>query len=325
MSEKVFLTGGTGFLGHHLAPLLVQAGYHLRMLVRPTSDITWLPNGVELCPGDLSDRETLVAGMYGCSMVVHAAGLFRFWGRAEDFRTVNVEGLRNVAEAAVQCRVNTFVHVSSIAVVGKPPAGPFDESVTCLPQDAYQHSKWDGERLLRAIMARSGLPVVILRPGAFYGPGSTYGFNRLFILDPLRGLRVQVARGQRYIFPAYIGDVAQAVRLALQRGVPGQVYHICDRPARHAEVNRLVSELAGIPHWRLNIPSSWMIFLARLMESWAARTGREPFYPLNLQHYVFQDWQPTYHKAATELGFSPTPLRDGLRATLDYLKTTKAI
>jgi len=325
MPDTLFLTGGTGFLGRHLVPLLLASGYRLRLLVRPTSDITWLPDEVELYPGDLSDRDLLTASMYGCDVVVHAAGLFRFWGPEQHFRAVNVEGLRNIAEVAAEIGVRTFVHISTIAVVGKTPPAPFDENVTCHPQDAYQRSKWDGERVLRAIASRTNLPAIILRPGAFYGPGSTYGFNRLFLVDPLRGLRVQVARGQHYIFPVYIKDVARSVLLALERGRVGETYHICDHPVRHAEVNALVSELAGVRNWWLNVPASWMLALAGLMERRAARTGREPFYPLNLQHYVFQDWQPTHHKASTELGFTPTPLREGLQATLDYLKNPHAI
>ncbi|RMF49154.1 MAG: NAD-dependent epimerase/dehydratase family protein, partial [Anaerolineae bacterium] len=231
MSNLVFLTGGTGFLGHHLVPLLVRAGYRVRLLARPTSNLAWLPrHGVEVFPGDITQPQSLETAMHGCCAVIHAAGLFRFWGAEETFQRVNHHGTRHVAETAAKSGVDCFVHISSIAVVGTPPPTPFDENISCHPQDAYQRSKLDGERVVRDLAESGALPAVILRPGGFYGPGSTYGFNRLFLLDPLRGLRVQVDRGRRFTFPVYIADVAQAILAALRFAPIGQIYHICDTP-----------------------------------------------------------------------------------------------
>jgi len=321
MSNLIFLTGGTGFLGHHLVPRLRRAGYRVRLLARPASRVDWLPRqGVEIFPGDVTDPAGLEIALHGCSAVIHAAGLFRFWGAEEAFERVNHHGTRLVAQAAVRAGVERFVHISTIAVVGRPPSGPFDENVACRPQDAYQRSKLAGERAVRTLAEREGLRTVILRPGGFYGPGGWYGFNRLFVLDPLRGLRVQVERGRRYIFPVYIADVAETILTALSRAPAGETYHVCDAPVTHAHVNRLVSELAGIARWRVNVPRPIMLAFASLLERVAAHTGREPFYPLNLRHYVFQDWRPTHHKARRDLGFTPTPLREGLRATVAWAR-----
>jgi nucleoside-diphosphate-sugar epimerase len=114
--------------------------------------------------------------MEGCQYVVHAAGLFRFWGTEDDFHQINVEGTANVVQMAEQMNISRFIHISTIAVVGQAPVGQaITEDTPCRPLDAYQRSKLAGEEEVN----KSPLPVVILRPGAFYGPGGTYGFNRL--------------------------------------------------------------------------------------------------------------------------------------------------
>jgi nucleoside-diphosphate-sugar epimerase len=186
--------------------------------------------------------------------------------------------------------------------------------------DAYQRSKLAAEQLVLAANQPAGLQTVVLRPGAFYGPGGRYGFNRLFIEEPLRGLRIQVDGGRRITFFVYVPDVARAVGLALVSGRAGEIYNICDDACSHRQINTLVSQIAGISAWRLNAPRRLMVSLARLMEAWAALTRQEPFYPLNLEHYVFQDWPASNAKARRELGFTPTPLAEGLRATIDWYR-----
>jgi dihydroflavonol-4-reductase len=336
-SGLVFVTGATGFLGRWLAPRLFQEGYHLRLLVRSQSDTSWMgaaglldePKRVELVQGDITDQELIGQAMRGCRHVVHAAGYFRLWGASENFLRTNVTGTRVVAEAAIQAGVEKVVYVSSVAVVGVPPPGmEIDEDVPCAPADAYQESKLEAERVLRDLSAIAGLPVVILRPGAFYGPGSRYGFNRLFIEDPMRGLRIQVDHGRHLIFPVYVKDVAQAASLALAKdlskspaGLPPPVYNICDLPYSHAEINRMVSKILGISPWRLDVPRGMVIALANLMERWSRYSRKEPFYPINLRYYVFTDWLVSNERARRELGFKPTPMEKGLRETVEWYQS----
>jgi nucleoside-diphosphate-sugar epimerase len=160
--------------------------------------------------------------------------------------------------------------------------------------------------------------VVILRPGAFYGPGGTYGFNRLFVQDPLRGLCIQVDNGKRLIFPVFIPDVAWAIGTALENATVNGTYNICDLPISHREINHLVSKLLGISKFRLSIPRVPILAFAGLLEFLSHYTHREPFFPLNLRHYVFNDWPVSSAKARLELGYTPTPLEKGLRQTVEW-------
>jgi len=188
--DLILVTGATGFLGHNLVTFLVSSGYPVRALVRPASRWQYLRDlGVELAWGDVTDAESVRRAAEGCRYVVHGAGLFRFWGDPQAFERVNVQGTANVMEAARRGNVEKAVHVSTVAVVGHPPPGALiDEATPLHPADAYQRSKRDGENIVRMYHASTRLPVVILRPGAFYGPWGHYAFNRLFFEDPLKSL-----------------------------------------------------------------------------------------------------------------------------------------
>ncbi|RLC65722.1 MAG: hypothetical protein DRI48_06400 [Chloroflexi bacterium] len=322
MSAPVLVTGATGFLGHTLCPYLVQRGYRLRALVRPSSDWEFLPPlGIELAWGDIRDADAIQAATEGCRAVVHAAARFRFWGSREEFFTTNLGGTRNALQAAKRAAVERFVYISTVAVIGAPRTNVvIDETYPPAPQDSYQRSKLEAERLTLHYHREHGIPAIILRPGAFYGPGSRYAFNRLFFEDPLKGLPLQVHGGRHITFPVYIADVAQGVDLALKRGRPGEIYNVSGRSLSHREVNHIVDRLMGCHIRRFDAPAWAMLALARTW-TWLSRyTGREPYYPLNLASYVFYDWEVSSEKAQRELGFVPTRFEEGARETLAWYR-----
>ena len=318
--DLILVTGATGFLGHNLVSFLVSSGYPVRALVRPASSWQYLRDlGVELAWGDVTDAESVRRAVEGCRYVAHGAGLFRFWGNPQAFERTNVHGTANVMEAAQRANAEKVVHISTIAVVGNPPPGTVIHEDTPLhPVDAYQFSKRDGENMVRMYHRSTRLPVVILRPGAFYGPWGHYAFNRLFFEDPLKGLRIQVHWGKRYTFPVFVPDVARAILAALLRGQAGETYNVSGESLTHRRANVVISRLAGISAWRLNVPAGLMVALAGAWTRLAERTGREPYYPINLAGYVFNDWKVSSAKAQAELGFAATPFEEGARQTLEW-------
>src|SRR5512145_2423837 len=210
----IFVTGGTGFLGRHLLPQLCRAGYSLRVLTRHPAQYAWLKRypRLEVIQGDLLDADVLKRAAQGCRYVVHAGGMFRFWGDERAFQTTNIQGTQNVIQAAELAGVERFIHVSTVALIGQPdPAHVIDETYPPNPADAYQRSKWQAEQLAMQAYQERGLPLVVLRPGAYYGPLGRYAFNRLFFKDPMRGIIMQINGGSYIIFPAYIEDVVQGV------------------------------------------------------------------------------------------------------------------
>lgn len=318
----ILVTGGTGFLGRHMVPTLVSEGATVRALVRSDSNSSWMEElGVERVFGDVCDQACLRPIVAGCEQVVHAAGHFRFWGDPSTFHRVNAGGTSKIVDAAVREGVRRFIYISSVVVVGAHrPTTVIDETTPCHPQDAYQRSKLEAERFVRQAFERGAMDTLILRPGAFYGPRGRYGFNRFFFEDPLRGLRLRVKNGALMTFPVFVPDVAKVVSAALGVGIAGRTYNISGPSIAHREVDRHVSLAAGISDYRLNVPVGWMVTLARLMELVASVTKREPFYPINLRHYILNDWRVDSTRARVELGFEPTPIPDGVVETIKWYR-----
>ena len=320
----ILITGATGFLGHNLCEHLAAQGYTLRALARPTSETAFLEElGVDIALGDVTDADSVGAAMRGCAYVVHAAARFRLWGPPEPFVRTNVEGTRNVLQAALAANIRKFIHISTIIVVGpQKPGVVITEEIPCSPYpgDNYAQTKCCGEGLALNHFEK-GLPVVILRLGALYGPYGHYAFNRLFFEEFLHNWRVQVHRGRHIIFPCYVGDAARAIELALERGRVGEIYNISNKSITHREANEIVSYLSNRSSWRINFPGWMMIEFARILEFIARFTQREPFYPLNLVPYVFDDWLVDSSKAERELGIKSSSFEDGAERTLDWYRS----
>lgn len=318
----ILVTGGTGFLGRHLIPTLCRNGRQVRVLARHPEAHPWLtqyPN-VEIMQGDIVDADSVRRALAGCDEVIHAAGYFRFWGSEADFDATNVGGMRCLLDAIREHPVKRIVHISTVAVIGEPSPNIIDETHPACPADAYQRSKLRAETLALDYHQRYGLPLVILRPGAFYGPLGKYGFNRLFFKDPMRGIVMQVDGGHYITFPVYVGDVAQGALLALERGRPGEIYNICGESLTHREVFDLVFQLAHL-HWpRLPIPGWLGVGVARILTSLSNLTKQEPFWPLNLRSYVYNNWRVSCEKAKRELGFVPLPFRTGAERTIAWYR-----
>ncbi len=322
----IFVTGGTGFLGRHLVPALCRAGYQpIRVLTRRPHENMWLHRypQVEVVGGDLLDAGAVRRGVEGCRFVVHAGGIFRFWvpGDENVFYDTNAHGTEHVLDAALKAQVERVIHISTVAVIGEPDSDKIvDETHPPRPTDAYQHSKLQAEQLALRYCAEHQLPVVILRPGAYYGPMGHYAFNRLFFKDPMRGIIMQVSGGRHIIFPAYIADVAQGVVQALAHGHIGEIYNICGDWIRHREAFDIICAEAGL-HWpRLPIPGWLGITTARILEGISALTHREPFWPMNLRSYVYNNWRVSSEKAQRDLGFVPTDFREGARQTIAWYR-----
>lgn len=320
----ILVTGATGFLGHNLVPMLLSRGHRVRTLVRPSSRWQYLADlGVEMAWGDTRDPAAVRQAVQGCRIVVHGAGLFRFWGWPADFHRTNVDGTRNMLEAARRADIERFIHISTIAVVGRPrPGTVIDESYPCDPADAYMRSKLDGEGVVREYFEAHNLAAIILRPGAYYGPWGRYAFNRLFIEDPfIRGLPLQIHGGRHFTFPIYVPDLACVIHNTIAQGRPGETYNVSGPSLTHREINLTLSRITGVtPRW-INVPAPAILLFARLWTALAQVTRREPYYPINMAPYVFKDWIIDSSKAARELSFRATPFEEGARATLDWYRS----
>jgi nucleoside-diphosphate-sugar epimerase len=227
---RVFLTGGTGLLGSHLAHELRSRGLEVVALHRPSADTLFLQETeCELAEGDIrDDAEILSPLMKGCTHLVHGAALVYGEGKWPKVRAVNVDGTRNVLTAARLAGVEHAVHLSSVAVYGDAP-GPIDETTptdTDLPPgDLYARSKREGEEVARGIEEKRGFPVTIVRPAAVYGER-----DRLMAPALERMLRLPVVpllgSADNTLPVVYAGNVAVAILLAVEAAQGGRTYDV---------------------------------------------------------------------------------------------------
>ncbi|MBK9064142.1 MAG: NAD-dependent epimerase/dehydratase family protein [Acidobacteria bacterium] len=251
--DLVSLTGGTGFVGSHVADALLAAGYRVRALVRRPDDVAWLKGtGVDLVRGDVRDAATLPALVEGASAVVHVAGKTSARSEAE-YLAANAAGTENVAAAVRTHAPGAHVVLVSSQAAGGPSRDgvPVSPSSVPDPVSAYGRSKLAGEEALR----RAGVPFTILRPCAVYGPRET-AIRDLFVAAS-RGVVPVLAGGKPRVQMVYGPDVAAAVKGALDRGGRGETFYVA-----HPEVldyASIAETLAGLPSrrpFRLPVPGA---------------------------------------------------------------------
>jgi nucleoside-diphosphate-sugar epimerase len=315
---KTLVTGATGFAGGHLCRRLARNGDRIVAFVRRADSRSSALEalGVECRAVDIRDRDKVLDRFSGISRVFHLAAAFRAEPKDRGvFRAVNVEGTRNLLDAAREASVERFVHCSTVGVQGRIDDPPASEEYRLGPGDHYQASKAEGEILAREYFA-AGLPGVVVRPAGLYGPGDLR-FLKLF-RSIRRGWFVMIGRGDTLYHFTYIDDFVDGVTsCGSRREAIGEVFTIAG--AEHTTVRDFVNGIAdalGRPHPRLRVPSYPVLLASRLCES-ACRVLRivPPLYPRRLDFFR-EDRAFRIDKARNLLGYRPgVPLQEGLRRT----------
>lgn len=233
--KPLFLTGGTGLIGSHVANRWRAEGHRVRALVRPGSDTRHLEElGCELVLGDLERPRSFRGAAAGCRAAVHAAALVAATAPWDRYRSVNVEGTRHAVTECLRCGVDRFVHLSSVAVYGHPrhhPAGPIDETApvdSSLPENAYyERSKRAAEAVVRSTGGEE-LEWVILRPCMVMGERDRIFTPRVATLVQ-RPLVPLIGSGDNDLALVYAGSVAEAAwRAAHHPQAAGRPYNVTE-------------------------------------------------------------------------------------------------
>jgi dihydroflavonol-4-reductase len=320
--DTTFVTGGTGLIGFNVVQALVRRGRRVRVFVRSLDrGRALLPGGCELAEGDITDKAAVLRAMQGCSVTFHVAGLPEQWlPDPARFQQVNAGGTRNALEAARTLGVERFIYTSTIDVLVGEAGQKCDESRLAEQPLAtpYERSKQAADQLVVDALQR-GLPAIFLHPAALYGPGptATPGLNNA-IAKLLRGQMPALTPGGTAV--VFAPDVGEGHVLAEEHGAIGSRYILSESYWSLTELARAVYAEAGMekkPPPVLPLPAAQA--MAALSE-WLARfTGKPPLIAAGQLH--FMQWQayPVSDKAQRELGWKPTPLREGLRQTIAYL------
>ena len=323
----VFVTGATGFIGTALVAELVRCGNRVRALTRVASDRTVLTlEHVSPVAGDILDRESLERGMAGCSRVFHLAAYARNWARdPQTFFTHNVEGTRNVLAAARATGVERVVLTSTVVTLGPTPPGVVGDEATprSTPRffTAYEESKTLAEReALR--FAAEGLPVVMVNPTRVYGPGKLTEGNSVTLMVDLydRGkLPVLLGGGGSVGNYVLLDDLVRGHVLAMEKGRTGERYVLGGENVSLEGLFKLIDDVSGKKHRQVPLPRSLALAYAHLEEKKAAWFGAYPRITPGWVTTFLRDWAYSCAKAERELGYTMTPLREGIHLTYEWL------
>lgn len=326
-TSKVFVTGATGFIGSHLVSELVHRGFVVHALCRRSSDRSGLPSdGVHYVEGDILDRESLVRGMKGCSGVFHLAAYAKNWSRDPSvFYRFNVEGMRNVLSAAEACGVERVVLTSTIVTFGPTPPGIVgDETIhRSTPRyfTEYEETKAiaESEALQRA---SQGFPIVIVNPTRVYGPGKLTEGNSVTLMIDLydRGKFPILLNGGKNVGNyVYVDDLVKGHLLAMEHGRIGERYILGGENASLKHFFELIDEVSGKKHFQVSLPPWAAMAYGHINKIAAQLFGIYPQITPGWVETFLMDWAYSSAKAQRELGYTPIPLKEGIRRTYEWL------
>jgi dihydroflavonol-4-reductase len=314
------VTGASGFLGWHVAHALAERGYQVRALCRPASQLRELD--VERVEGDLRDPDSLRRAVEGCELVFHVAADYRLWSKhPADLYASNVDGTRNVLEAAARAKVERVVYTSTVGCIGMPAGRSGDEQTPVSIADMaghYKRSKWLAEQVALE-KAAAGLPVVIVNPTAPVG-------DHDWKPTPTGKIIVDFLRNK---LPAFIDtglnlvdarDTAIGHLLAAEKGRSGERYILGGENLTLEQILGRLSALSGKPAPTIKIPYSIAYAAGAITTALAQVTGRPPLAPLEGVKMARKKMFVTNDKAARELGFAPRPVEGALKRAIDWFR-----
>jgi dihydroflavonol-4-reductase len=322
--KPALVTGASGFLGWHVAGVLGKHGWAVRALVRPGSRVRDLD--VESITGDLRDPVSLARAVAGCGVVFHVAADYRLWSRdpGELYRS-NVDGTRNLLEAARAAGVERVVYTSTVGCIGFPPGGLGDELTPVSLGDMtghYKRSKFLAEQVALEYAA-AGFPVVIVNPTAPVGdhdwkPTPT----GKIILDFLRGgMPAYVDTGLNVVDA---GETAAGHLLALERGRAGERYILGGDNLTLRQILEKLAALTGRRAPRVRLPLAVAYLAALCSTGWSELTGRPPAVPIEGVRMARKKMWVSSEKARRELGFEPGPADRALARAVEWFRGWKA-
>jgi len=319
---KVFVTGGTGFIGGEVVRQLRARGDEVACLVRTPEKATKLKDlGCELVGGDLSDVSALTEGMTGCDGLVHAAAMYEVGIPAKQHPAMyeaNVRGSERVLEAARDAGVGKIVYVSTVGTFGNTHGEVVDETYRHPGREFtsyYEETKLEGQRVAERMMAE-GLPCTIVQPGGVYGPG-----DESQVADLLK----EFFAGRLFLLPfpelgiclTHVEDIACGIVLGLDKGRAGETYVISGPATTMREAIDTIAALSGRKAPKRAMPTALMKALTPIGPLVGKMMGQPP----NLRELISTadgvTFWASYEKAARELGYAPRGMEEGMRQTLE--------
>jgi dihydroflavonol-4-reductase len=321
--DLVLVTGAAGFVGAAVARAALDEGYAVRALVRSSSPRRNLEGlDADVVAGDMRDAAAVGRALAGVRFLLHVAADYRLWApEPGEIMRNNLEGTATVLRAALAAGVERAVVTSSVATLRVGPATVAATEDAPLAEHeaigAYKRSKVAAERLVERMVARDGLPAVIVNPSTPVGARDVRP-------TPTGRIIVEAARGR---MPAYVetglnvvdvADVARGHVLALTRGRVGERYILGGQNVMLRELLGEIAQAVGRRPPRVRLPAAPLVPLAHAAEAIARLRGREPFLTVDGLKMARNRMFFSSDKAERELGYLPGPYVDGVRAAVAW-------
>jgi nucleoside-diphosphate-sugar epimerase len=318
---KVFVTGGTGFIGSRLVAKLRERGDDVVALVRSPDKAADLKRaGVELIEGDLTTVDAIRRGVEGCDACFHGAAIYKVGipkSQHDEMYETNVRGTERVLDAAAQAGVPKTVYLSTINVFGNTKGEVVDESYKRPGDDYvsyYDRTKYEAHQVALDRIAK-GAPIVIVQPGGVYGPGDHSEIGNM--IDQYRSGRLPLIPFPETGFNmVHVDDVAEGCILALENGKTGESYVLGGEITNFRGLLEKVAQIEGKKPPKRALPAGVMKAIA----PFGPIVGKPFGLPPNVRELISASDGVTYwakdDKARTHLGYAPRDLETGLRQTL---------
>jgi dihydroflavonol-4-reductase len=327
-----FVTGASGFIGANLVHELLARGHRVKALLRPEADLRGLSGAdFEQVSGDVSDRDKLKQAMTGCDWCFHVAASYHLWLRDYGpMYAANVDGTRNVLQAAGSVGCSRIVYTSTVGCVGLPvtirgqTAPPTDETArvteAALKGNHYKISKWRAEKVALQLASES-LPVLIVNPSAPVGPRDVKPTpTGQIIVDFLnRKMPAYLDTGLNWV---HVRDVAVGHILAAEKGKIGERYILGSAEGNWTmkEAFAVLEQITGVPAPRMQIPYGVAWTAACVDELKSKFTGRPPRAPLAGVRMALHKMFFNPAKAIRELGLPQTPSKQALADAVEWFQ-----
>ena len=323
---KAFVTGGTGFIGRALIRQLIARGYRVHALARSQDGAAALQAlGATVVPGDVTDRESMRAAMRGSDVVFHLAAIYDYSPAAQaQCEPINVEGTRVVLGLAHELRVPRIVYTSSLAVFGDTHGELPDESYRADGPflTEYDRTKWQAHYEVALPLIEQGAPIIIVMPGAVYGPGDTSWLAEAMRLFH-RGLMPLVPGPESVVTYAYVDDVAEGHILAAEKGRVGESYILAGPAVPLGEMVDFWAQLTGKRPPAARVPTRLVRPLAPAVARLQPALSLPQLFGEDMVRMMGVSYAGRADKARAELGWRPRPLQTGMLDTFEWIAATE--
>lgn len=320
---KVFLTGGTGFIGAHLINALLAKGDEVHTLARSPEKAKAIEKpGVKIFKGDILNSESILKAMEGCQQVYHLAGNASIYEKDPSrYFTINVDGTKNLMDAALKLGVEKMVFTSSAGVIGPSVGGVVtEEKVREIDFfNEYESSKAKAEDLVRSYVSEKNIDAVIVLPTRVYGPylfGEPASVSLLIKKYIAGNWKIIPGDGTKVGNYVHVDNVVDGHILAMEKGNKGESYILGGVNHSYNEFFEILKDVSGLDYKLFKTPIAAQMIFARLNKFFSLLMGKKPALTTKWVRRGNYHWEVDPTKSVEKLGVKIISLKEGIEKTI---------